>query len=114
MDLYESIYRRDGYRCVYCGKYLLEDFDSWFSIHTDHLVPASKNGPESEENLVTSCGTCNILKGQFEPNPPYTTETRLDYIQRIREYIFARRVERMPRFFSLIEQINSDVNNSGS
>lgn len=106
MDKYEHVYHRDGYRCVYCGKYLLADFDSWQSIHTDHLVPVAAGGGDQVENWVTSCAVCNMLKGKFSPSEHFKPENRDEYIQANRHYIHQRRAEKMPRFFRLIDQIN--------
>ena len=106
-DSYERVYHRDGYRCVYCGKYLLLDFDSWQSIHTDHLVPSSKGGSDADDNMVTSCAVCNTLKGTFAPENDIETLGRRNYIQAMREHIQARRAQRMRAFFELVEQMNS-------
>ena len=49
-----NIYRRDGYKCVYCGS----DKD----LTLDHMIPKSKGGGNTWKNLVTCCGKCNRLK----------------------------------------------------
>lgn len=36
--------------------------------HTDHIVPLSKGGLHSVENLCISCGSCNLSKGSSDPN----------------------------------------------
>ena len=51
-----EVFIRDGYICQYCG------------IHTrdltiDHVMPKSRNGPHTWENLVSACKTCNHRKG---------------------------------------------------
>ena len=56
------ILARDRYRCQYCGK-KGGDFD----LTVDHIVPASKGGPTSPENLVASCRPCNQRKGNRTP-----------------------------------------------
>ena len=48
------IYKRDGYECVYCG--------SKKSLTLDHVIPKSKGGLNTWENLVTSCFKCNLKK----------------------------------------------------
>lgn len=53
--LRELVYERDDYRCVDCGS---ED-----DLTLDHVIPWSKNGPDTEENLRTLCGPCNSSKG---------------------------------------------------
>jgi len=51
------IFRRDDYRCVYCGRILpVED------LTLDHVEPRVKGGDRSDGNLVTACRTCNTVK----------------------------------------------------
>lgn len=49
------IFERDGFACTYCG------IDE--SLHCDHVVPKSKGGDESPNNLTTACKSCNLSKG---------------------------------------------------
>lgn len=47
--------------CVFCGSQL--------ELQTDHLIPRSRGGTDSADNLVLSCKKCNISrsdKGIFE------------------------------------------------
>ncbi len=44
--------------CYWCGRYQTES-----EITLDHLVPLSKNGSDSIENLVLSCSSCNSFRG---------------------------------------------------
>lgn len=49
-----GILRRDGHHCAYCGR----------SASTiDHVVPRSRGGEDTWENLVTCCFKCNNVKG---------------------------------------------------
>lgn len=54
----ENIYERDGYTCQYCGERLGSD-----KLNLDHFVPRTRGGVNSWENVVTSCLTCNLRKG---------------------------------------------------
>jgi 5-methylcytosine-specific restriction endonuclease McrA len=51
-----NIYRRDNYRCQYCGRQNL-------ALTTDHVIPKSLGGKDTWENLVTACVECNTKKG---------------------------------------------------
>lgn len=51
-----NIMRRDKYHCQYCGSISEE-------LTTDHVVPRSRGGEDSWENLVTACTRCNNRKG---------------------------------------------------
>lgn len=53
-----NIYARDSYRCQYCGaKPTLK------GLNYDHVVPRSRGGPTTWENIVTACLPCNLRKG---------------------------------------------------
>ncbi len=56
----EIIFKRDGYKCIYCGKSSIED---GVKLHLEHIYPISKGGREDLFNLATSCKRCNIKKG---------------------------------------------------
>jgi hypothetical protein len=50
-----KIYARDGYMCLTCG--------ATDNLTLDHIIPWSKGGPDTEENLRTLCHSCNSRKG---------------------------------------------------
>lgn len=54
-----SIYHRDNFRCIYCGKSSIED---GVKLHIDHIIAISKSGKTELDNLVTSCVACNLSK----------------------------------------------------
>ena len=54
----EKIFRRDGYRCVYCAVVLPAE-----DLTLDHVEPMMRGGDASAGNLVTCCVRCNALKG---------------------------------------------------
>lgn len=49
------IYKRDNYTCGYCG--------AKEGLTIDHIIPSSRGGKDTWENLVTACNKCNTLKG---------------------------------------------------
>lgn len=51
-----AIYKRDGYRCRYCGR-RTDD------LEIDHIIPIAKGGKSTYNNLQTLCHRCNIRKG---------------------------------------------------
>lgn len=51
---------RDGFKCVYCGA-----TQETTTLHIDHVIPFSKGGKNSIDNLVTACAECNISKGDL-------------------------------------------------
>ena len=52
-----SIYLRDRYTCQYCG----ERFDST-ELTYDHVLPRSRGGKTTWENILTCCVRCNTGK----------------------------------------------------
>lgn len=62
-----KIFERDNYICHYCGNKVSKD-----NATLDHVVPSSRGGDNSKENLVTSCLDCNAIKSgrTFEEAAP--------------------------------------------
>jgi 5-methylcytosine-specific restriction endonuclease McrA len=56
----KNLFRRDEFRCQYCGR---KDVP----LTIDHVIPRSRGGGESWENLITACKSCNSLKGNRTP-----------------------------------------------
>ena len=52
------VIERDGLICVYCGKLVTH-----LTLHIDHVVPISRGGGNSMENLCVACKKCNLAKG---------------------------------------------------
>jgi hypothetical protein len=66
-----DLFRRDGFRCVYCGSDLSASALTIATATHDHVVPRCLFAPESEANrgvnLVACCAVCNSLKGNWHP-----------------------------------------------
>ena len=50
-----NVFLRDKFSCLYCGERN--------NLTFDHLIPKSKGGITSWENVVTACTCCNVKKG---------------------------------------------------
>lgn len=57
----KNILRRDGHRCVYCNTTKLP-------LTVDHVIPRSRGGGDTWENLVCACVKCNVRKGNRTPD----------------------------------------------
>jgi 5-methylcytosine-specific restriction endonuclease McrA len=57
-----NILVRDGHQCQYCG----ETFSA-LVLTLDHVIPRSKGGPSTWENLVAACKDCNRRKADQTP-----------------------------------------------
>ncbi|MDX2025255.1 HNH endonuclease [Microcella sp.] len=53
-----GVLRRDGNRCAYCGGN---------ATTIDHVVPRSRGGADTWENLVACCLKCNNIKSDRTP-----------------------------------------------
>lgn len=60
------LFARDGYRCQYCGRHRGQLKGRQF-LTKDHVLPLSRGGGNSWENVVASCSSCNNLKGDLLP-----------------------------------------------
>jgi 5-methylcytosine-specific restriction endonuclease McrA len=54
-----NIFKRDNFQCQYCG--------STQDLTLDHVMPRSRGGATSWENLSTACKKCNSKKGSLTP-----------------------------------------------
>lgn len=53
----KRLFRRDSNICMYCGDYLYD-----CELTRDHVVPVSRGGADTWENVVTACRECNHQK----------------------------------------------------
>lgn len=58
-----QVMRRDNFRCCYCGASPAKDPS--VELHIDHIVPWSKGGETSLDNLQTLCSVCNLGKSNL-------------------------------------------------
>lgn len=57
-----NVFYRDNNQCQYCGhKFRTED------LTLDHVIPTSRGGKDSWENIVTACQRCNFSKEDRTP-----------------------------------------------
>jgi len=57
-----NIYARDNNTCQYCGRRLPRT-----DLNLDHVIPRSRGGTSTWENVVCSCHACNRRKGGRTP-----------------------------------------------
>jgi 5-methylcytosine-specific restriction endonuclease McrA len=53
-----AVFARDGGRCAYCGA---------AAASIDHVVPRSRGGRHTWENVVAACHRCNRIKADRTP-----------------------------------------------
>jgi len=57
----KNILRRDNFICQYCGAYEKP-------LTIDHVLPKSRGGKSSWNNVVVACKPCNLKKGNQTPS----------------------------------------------
>lgn len=56
----KNLLHRDGHTCQYCQK-------SGEEMTLDHVIPRSRGGQDTWENMVVACMRCNVRKGNRTP-----------------------------------------------
>jgi 5-methylcytosine-specific restriction endonuclease McrA len=74
---------RDNYICQYCGKDGLASLENWHDSTVDHFIPQKLGGTDQLNNLKTSCGYCNAIKG----------DRVFETVEDARKFVMARRAE---------------------
>jgi len=97
---FTEVFQRDNRRCVYCGRDLMTDFESFMLSQEDHLIPRRSGGSDDLDNLVIACFVCNMLRGSFMPEIEFNKKTRTKYIDAIRDHIMNARSRNMRNFAS--------------
>jgi 5-methylcytosine-specific restriction endonuclease McrA len=64
-----AVFARDRWTCQYCGT-------ERKSLTVDHVIPRSKGGGASWDNIVTCCAPCNRRKGDRLPRQVNMTPVR--------------------------------------
>jgi 5-methylcytosine-specific restriction endonuclease McrA len=59
----KNVMLRDAHQCQYCGRR-----PPVRDLNIDHVMPKSRGGPDSWENLVTACRNCNLRKAWRTPD----------------------------------------------
>lgn len=57
-----ALFTRDRHICLYCGEHY-----SRGHLTRDHVMPLSKGGRDTWENVVSACLHCNVRKGNRTP-----------------------------------------------
>ena len=78
-----KIFKRDNFTCNYCGSLKYHT-----NLHVDHIVPVCEGGGNNEDNLVTSCSSCNLKKSGMS----------LDSFKKL--YIDTCKLEKIDDFFT--------------
>lgn len=83
-----NIYKRDNYECVYCGCGDVKQ------LTLDHVIPQSKGGSNSWDNLVTACKKCNSEKADLTTKEWNGSETPIP--QRPHHLMLMKKLDYIP------------------
>lgn len=104
-----DIFKRDGYKCVYCGA-----TPPTVVLEVDHIMPVIKGGENTIENLITSCFECNRGKGKHELNAiPASLTDNLEFEkERIAQYdkyikFYKKKIQSNNEVISIVEDVYS-------
>lgn len=75
LNIRVKVLSRDNFRCSFCGKSPATDIGT--KLHIDHIIPFSKGGTNSFENLQTLCEQCNLGKSNTELGKEFATKEKL-------------------------------------
>jgi 5-methylcytosine-specific restriction endonuclease McrA len=83
-----NVFRRDNHTCQFCGKH-------GGDLTLDHVIPRSRGGRNSWENIVTACRECNSKKRDRTPSEAKMKLSREPYAPR---FVFSTAYGQAPRF----------------
>jgi 5-methylcytosine-specific restriction endonuclease McrA len=66
-----NIFARDNNQCQYCGRKFPTS-----ELSLDHVVPRSKGGQSTWDNIVCACVSCNVRKGGRTPKEAHLSLIR--------------------------------------
>lgn len=93
---YRAIHERDHWTCAYCGRSVSKTPASEALLATvDHILPSSRGGLSSWQNLVSACKECNNRKAARTPEEAGMM-LRVEPYDPAHSYRVAGYVERIP------------------
>ena len=66
------VMKRDNFKCCMCGRSPATTLG--LELHIDHIIPWSKGGETTFDNLQTLCSDCNLGKGDLSENEQLSTK----------------------------------------
>lgn len=94
-----EIFKRDGFTCQYCGSHPPQ-----VVLHIDHINPVVEGGDNSQDNLITSCESCNLGKGaRLLSDVPQSLKDKANEVK--------EREEQIKGYNAIMEEKSSRINN---
>jgi hypothetical protein len=92
-----EVFKRDGFRCCYCGKSPPEVL-----LEVDHIEPKKRGGKDDIENLITACFDCNRGKGAIPLD-----KAPLQLVENVQ--ILKEREEQLKEFRKLVARVEKRI-----
>lgn len=114
-----EVWLRDGCKCVYCGRDMLESRDiTYYFWCAEHLLPVHKHEHLKDAiwNQVLGCRACNQLKQRFDPandGTPADEAHKTIFIERAKAHIEMRKAEVQEHFISEARLLHDALNDFG-
>ncbi len=92
----DNVFLRDDYICQYCHKSFAHS-----QLTLDHVMPYSRGGGKTWENIVTACKACNHKKANKTPqeaNMPLLKEPKA-FLQRASKPISKKNKDQLPEIW---------------
>lgn len=102
--LKQAILKRDGYKCVICGRGKAEGVE----LHIDHIKPKDLGGRATLENGQTLCSRCNFRKKNLKQ-----TETGKKMFIRLYELSKKEKDKELVKFCSEVLKVYQKYNVNG-
>lgn len=99
-----EVFKRDGFKCQYCGKSAPD-----VVLHVDHINPVSNGGTNDIMNLITSCSECNLGKGATTLDDNSIIEKQRKQLQEL--YEKREQLEMMLQWRENLESLDQDIAN---
>lgn len=81
----KRIFKRDNNTCGYCGSHK--------NLTVDHILPKSRGGKNTWENMITCCNRCNSMKDNRTPEEAGMKLSFKPYQPDIFSLVFSEQVE---------------------
>lgn len=81
----ETLFKRDGYLCMYCGGRFVTQ-----QLSRDHITPFCRGGRDVWTNVVTACRRCNNAKAYKTPEEAGMQLLAVPFTPTYAEYIYLK------------------------
>lgn len=93
----QNVFKRDNFTCQYCGTHKPK------TLTLDHVMPVSRGGCDTWDNVVACCRPCNQRKRDRTPQEARMTLMRQPYEPRVSDYLHLVGAERPAEWLPFLQ-----------